>query len=450
MKLEKKIGLTGGVGLVVGGVIGMGAYVLIPAIAYQAGSAAWLAIAVALFVSLISVLPLIQISSALPVAGGGYMYASRLISPLAGTLTSFWGLIGGACSLSLISIGLAENFMPYMPFKMSPHMGGVLLIVGFYVFYFFGLRVLTGLQILLSVQMLLALLIYAVPLLWVKWTEVSIGVPTSPNFLMAIILAMNIALGFQIIIEMGEEMEDPKRNIPLSLLIGALVIFIIYILILLAYQGAGMADKTSLINTAHGYVPKALIPFIEFGMISAALTSYNGGAITLPRELYAMSRDKTLPDFFSRLNEKGNPMHATTVFFVLVISILCLGQVLDSVSLIEPFFGKDVIEFYGFMTIMGIMLLTIVLSIAAYRLPGKYPKEYASAYIRFPKFWLNVCIVVSLLSSAILVVIICTKWIVPLLFVLFTMIITGYYQWRKSKLKEQDIEIGTVYNGMNE
>jgi len=49
----------------------MGAYALIPMIVSKAGSAAWLAMSIALIASLISVLPLIQISSAIPVAGGG-------------------------------------------------------------------------------------------------------------------------------------------------------------------------------------------------------------------------------------------------------------------------------------------------------------------------------------------------------------------------------------------
>ena len=80
MKLEKRIGLAGGTAIVVGGVIGMGAYALVPSIAQKAGNAAWLAMTIAMLVSVVSVLPLIQISSALPVAGGGYMYASYFLT----------------------------------------------------------------------------------------------------------------------------------------------------------------------------------------------------------------------------------------------------------------------------------------------------------------------------------------------------------------------------------
>ena len=159
---------------------------------------------IAMLVSVASVLPLIQISSALPVAGGGYMYASRLISPLAGTVTSFWALLGGASSLCLISIGLVDYFAPYLPFAVSPHVGAIVLIASFYFVYLFGLKVLSDLQIIMSVQMLIALLLYFIPIATAGKASFNMGLPQSSTFLLAVILCTNLCLGFQIIIEMGE------------------------------------------------------------------------------------------------------------------------------------------------------------------------------------------------------------------------------------------------------
>jgi amino acid transporter len=64
--LARPVGLLGGIALVIGGVIGMGIYALIAAVAAQAGSALWLAFLLAVIVSAIGVAPLIQIASALP------------------------------------------------------------------------------------------------------------------------------------------------------------------------------------------------------------------------------------------------------------------------------------------------------------------------------------------------------------------------------------------------
>lgn len=450
MKLEKSIGLAGGTAIVVGGVIGMGAYALVPAIVNKAGSAYWLSVLIALTVSLISVLPLIQISSALPIAGGGYMYASRLLSPLAGTLTSFWALIGGACSISLISVGLADYFDAYLPFHFSLHVMAMLMVASFYVFYLFGIKLLSSIQIILSVQLVLALLLYAFPVLIVNYGHIEIGMPASGNFLLAIILSMNIALGFQIIIELGEEIKEPQKNIPLALIIGSVIILIIYLVVMFAYESTHPQLPINLLDSAKPYLSHPSVRFIEVGMISAGLTSYNGAAIALPREFYSMSRDQTLPIFLSKLNHKGNPTYSVTAFFILVIIILGIGQLLDSLGIIHRFFGKEVIEFYGFMTILGIMMLTIVLSFAAFVLPKKFPLQYARAYIKFPRAVLNTFILISVIASAGMILIICSKWIVPLLYLAFTLLILFYFFWRKKKLEAEGIKIGEFFNEMGE
>ncbi len=446
MKLQKKVGLAGATAIVVGGVIGMGAYALIPLIVSKAGSSAWLAMSIALIASLISVLPLIQISSAIPVAGGGYMYGSRLISPLAGVFTSSWAILGGASSICLISVGLVDYFATYLPVHLSPHIAAAVLVASFYVFYLFGLKLLSDLQIIMSIQLLVALLIYCIPMLYASHFSIAIGLPDNPSFLLAVILCSNLCLGFQIIIELGEEIHEPKKNIPLSLLIGAGTILVIYLAIVFAYTGVvgleSIASKPKLVDTARPFLSNPLIWFLQLGMISAGLTSYNGGAIALPREIFSMSRDKTLPEFLSRTNKNGNPTNAVTFFFFLVIAELIFGQLLDSLGVVRKFFGKDVIEFYGFMTIMGIMLLTIFISVAAYKLPAKYPEQYANAYIKFSKPLLNFFIIVSIVFSTSLIAIICTQWIVPVLYAVFTLIVFVAYSFRKKYLKERNIEIG--------
>jgi len=446
MKLQKKVGLAGGTAIVVGGVIGMGAYALIPAITFKAGSAAWLAMSIALVVSLVSVLPLIQISSALPVAGGGYMYASRLISPLTGTVTSFWAILGGASSLCLISVGLVDYFSAFILVQLSPHVAAIILIASFYIFYLFGIKLLSNLQIIMSVQLLVALFIYCVPTLYQSHFSISIGMPQSSSFFLAVILCTNLCLGFQIIIELGEEMHEPEKNIPRSLLIGAATIFLIYVAIVFAYTGIvgidNLASKPKLIDTARPFLSNPLIWFLQLGMISAGLTSYNGAAIALPREIFAMSRDRTLPEFLSRTTKNGNPMNAVTFFFLFVIIELVVGQILDSLGIVGRFFGTDVIEFYGFMTIMGIMLLTISISASAYKLPMQFTEQYNKAYIKFSKPVLNFFIFISLTFSLLLILIICTKWIVPLLYIVFTTAVLLYFFLRKNNLKGRNIEIG--------
>ena len=99
LQLQRTIGLAGASALVVGGVIGAGIFVMVRDIGALAGPAIWLSFVVAIAVSMIGVIPLIQLAGALPTAGAGYMFASRMLTPYLGVMVSAWVLLGGACSV---------------------------------------------------------------------------------------------------------------------------------------------------------------------------------------------------------------------------------------------------------------------------------------------------------------------------------------------------------------
>ena len=413
--------------MVVGGVIGMGAFVLIPIICAKAGSAAWLAVTIALITSLLGVFPLIQLSSAYPVAGGGYEYGRKFLSPFTGILFSWWSIIGGAAAVALVAFGLIESFRAYLPADVSMHILSILLVLVSYAFYLLGIKFLMLLQVLMSVQMMLALLLYTIPVLQQFGGNAEFSMPQNSNFFMAIVFSFNICLGFQIIMELGEEMENPKRNIPLSLMIGAAIILAIYLMTIAAYSGivgqSNLASKPEMVGTANNLLPQWAIIFIRIGVISAGLTCFNGAAIAIPREIFAQARAGILPQALARINKNGTPQYAVSLFFASVCFILLLGELLDQTGILQSFFGTDTIEFYGFLTIFGMMTLTIGISIAAWKLPAIAPELYNNAYIRFSKFWLAVFVGISILSSLFLILLVSTKWIVPLIFALFSMLI---------------------------
>jgi APA family basic amino acid/polyamine antiporter len=440
--LKNKIGLLGGVGIVTGGVVGMGTYVLIPGIVANAGPAAWLAITIALVVSVLSVLPLIQLSSAMPIAGGGFEYCRRLLSPYAGFLVSWLAVIGGACSISLIGTALAEQFKTYIPFGIPPHIAAMCFVAVFYLFYLLGLQIVTMVQVVLCLQLLTALFMYFVPILFSKNFTIHASLPETPNFLLAVILAFNICLGFQIIIELGEEMKNPSRNIPLALLIGGGIILLVYLCVTFAYiYSVGLehtSEKIKLITTALPYYGTAGIAFINFGVISSGLASFSGGAIALPRELFAMARAKALPGYFQQVDRRGNPSRAVALFFCIVLVIMGVGNILEHFGIIETYFGPDIIDFYAFLAIFGIMIMTIVLSVAAFRLPCKMPAEYASAYIHLPRWLLYMLCVVSIASSVFLITVILTKIIVLWIYLVILGLVTAlYFAYSRARIIQQ-------------
>jgi len=392
-KLNRPIGLFGGIALVIGGVIGMGIYALIAAVGAQAGSTLWIAFTLAIVVSALGVAPLIVLASSLPRAGGGYLYTSRLLNPLVGTLTSNLVVLGGSCSTAMVALGLAGYVAPYLPFEMPVRILAVILPLLFYGVYLFGLRLAASLQMLLAAQLIVALLVYGIA----GSLRFDIRLDFAPpqgfgGLIMATILCYSVCMGFQVIAEMGEEMKNARRNIPLSLLIGGGIVLVIYIIVgsvfisSLPYDAEKIkAMAAPLLDTGKSFLPGFWVIFLSVGALSAGLTSFNAGAIALPRELFSQARDGILPAFLGKIHARtGSPLNAVTVYFIFTVLLILMGQSID---------------FYGVATAVGILLMTAIIAVAAVRLPQKFPQHYANAYFKVSAFWLVAFAIIAVISS---------------------------------------------------
>ncbi len=393
LQLQRTIGLAGASALVVGGVIGAGIFVMVRDIGALAGPAIWLSFVVAIAVSMIGVIPLIQLAGALPTAGAGYMFASRMLTPYLGVMVSAWVLLGGACSVSVATRTLAQYMQGYILSGLPVGLMAAGILVLFYVIYAFGVRLAMSLQLILAVQFLSALLLYGIAGAFHSGLEMTLQpVQGGSGFLMSILLCYAICMGFQIIAEMGEEINDARRTIPRALLIGGLIVTFVYILVgtvfvtTLPYDAARYATmKAPLRESATLFLPAPFVHYIGLGALAAGSAALNAAALTLPREIFALARDGILPRTLARIAPpSGAPRNAVTAYFVLV-GVLLLCQ-----------FDTDV---YGYMAATGVLAISSALGLAAVRLSRRFPHYYAEAYIQFPRPVLVLCAAITMAAS---------------------------------------------------
>jgi APA family basic amino acid/polyamine antiporter len=438
IKLDRPIGLGGGIALVIGGVIGMGIYALIAAVGAQAGSSLWVAFFIAMIVSAIGVAPLIQIASAMPRAGGGYLFTSRLLNPLMGTVVSNLAVLGGASSTAMVALGLAGYVVPYLPVTLPVRVVAVILPLLFCGLYLFGLRLATSLQMILAVQLVIALLVYGIAGAFEFDLNFTFSAPQGGGGLvMASILCYSVCMGFQVIGEMGEEMVNARRNIPLALLIGGTVVLVIYIIVGTVFISAIPYDfekikamAAPLMDTANLFLPDFWVIFLSIGALSAGLTSFNAGAIALPRELFSQARDGVMPELLGKIDARTrSPLNAVFAYFAFTVFLILLGQPID---------------FYGVATAVGILLMTAIIAVAAVRLPAKFPERYAQAYFKISKFWLIVFAAVTVISSLGFVFIVLMELpLVGIIYIGWVVLVVGYYFLRVSWLKKTGVDWDT-------
>jgi amino acid transporter len=434
-QLERSIGLVGATALVVGAVIGAGLYTILAEIAQATGNTLWLAFMLAMLVSLVSVIPLIEIAGAIPRAGAGYLFTSRLLAPWLGFLTSYWILLGGASSTCLVALTMAEYVAPLLP-AQTPHLLVAVLILGlFYAVYQFGVQLAAGLQVAMAAQFVIALLIFAGAGLW-QAPHYAMGLAPPQGwgaFFGGAILCYTTCMGFQVVAELGEEIKAPRRNIPLALLIGGAIVAVIYIGVGTAFVSnlavpldAVREMRQPLTTTAAAFLPAPLVLFLALGAYGAGLTSLNAAAIALPRELYAQARDGLIPAWLGAVSPRTHtPQHAVTAYFLFCIALLLLaGQ------------GPG---FFGVMTAVGILAMSAILCIAALRLETRFPAERAAAFLTFPRPLLWCCTVITVAASLGLIVIVLLELPrVALIYAAWTGIVLLLYRLRTRRFTPED------------
>ncbi len=446
VKLGRALGLGGGIAMVVGSIIGMGIFALLAPIAANSGNAMWLAFVIAIILSAVGAIPIIQAASAVPRAGVGYLLTSRLATPMWGSITSLWAVVGGACTTCFICIGFAGNIAAYWSWGIDKSLEikimSLLIPVVFMGLYLFKLQIANWVQIVMVVLKVVALGVFAGVGFFMVTNPVQLSFEAPrglTGMVMAVVLCYSACMGFQVIAEMGEEIKNPKRNIPLSMLIGGLIVLAIYIVVGAVFMGATpynydamMKMKSPIIDAANTFLSPGWVAFMGFGALFAAVTALNAGAIALPRELLSQARDELLPSGIGKVSERTlTPLRAIGLYFLLVMLLLCL-----------QFVGID-IDFYGVMAAIGILLMTIIGAFAVINLPKRYPEEYNKAFIRIPRPWLIVLAILTALTSAPFIIAVMVDYkntaLTAGLLIGLTVLFVLYYYLRVKRLKKQGV-----------
>lgn len=147
-------------------------------------------------------------------------------------------------------------------------------------------------------------------------------------------------LGFDAVSTAAQETKNPKRDMPIGILVSLLVCTVLYILfahvmtgvahytafdgqegiapVAVAIEHMGTPDAQGVIVPAYPWLNKAIILAILFGYCSVIMVTLLGQS----RVFLSMSRDGLLPPFFSRINPRfRTPVHSNFLFMI-VVSLL--------------------------------------------------------------------------------------------------------------------------------
>ncbi len=378
-KLQRSLSLAGAVALTVGFVVGGSIFVLIPTLAGMTGPSLFLAYALSAIPAIFAALYLAQLGGALPVTGANYVAVTRWISPMAGFSISMSVVVAMVCTNCLVAWGFAEYLASYIP-GIPVIFYAIGIIVVFALINWIGVQFFEKIQVLMLAIFMLAMLIFGIGGLF--HIQPSLLTPMYPRGMGAFFTVVAIATfswaGVIAIVEVAGEVRNPKRNIPLTIVISMVIIAILYSLQTfvftgtLSWQESAEIGSTAVLKAASGFLPPWAVGFLAIGALLAMATTVNSMILMGAREIFVWSGDQVVPDLFRRISPRFNTP-VVTIFTVTVLSI------------IGVLFAAD-LEKYALMVIFALMVIQFLGATATLKIPKAAPELYQKASFRLGSF----------------------------------------------------------------
>ena len=346
-ELERTLGLSGGLAIGVGTMIGAGIFVFPGLAAGQAGPAAAGSFAIGGVVALLVALPASELATAMPKSGGGYYFISRGLGTLAGAVVGLSLWFGLVFATAFYLVGFGFYFLDTLA-EIGVTLGRDLVVpIALVTGAGFTLLNVTGTENAAKLQngvVALLLSILAVVLLWGSLDALGlVGQPSAPERFMPFgpfpvlttaALVFTSYLGFAQVATVAGEMKRPGRNLPLAMVGSVLVVGTLYVVTIFVATGAfgstelAQLGETAMVDVGRHYLGGAGALAIVFGGLLATMSSANASILSTSRAVYAVSKDALLPRWASRINLRyGTPHVALGMAGGPVLVLVATGRV---------------------------------------------------------------------------------------------------------------------------
>jgi APA family basic amino acid/polyamine antiporter len=450
--MQRKVGLFQAVAMITGLVVGAGIFIMVPKIVNMTGPSVFLAYALAAIPSLFVVLYQIQLTGTLPVTGANYVVATRVMSPLWGAIISFSAAIALIASNVLLAVGTGHYVVAFIQsfnpaFNLHPLLIPLVVILFFSLLNFLGVEFATAAQVIMFLAFVIGMIIFGIvgsanynP---ANMTPMFKG--GAIMFIVAMVLASFSWAGLVALADIGGDIKNPRRNLPLALIIAFLIVLVLYVLqpfALVASMGTGeiaKAGTAAIMLDAGKLMPGWGIWIVFIAAMGALLTSINAITWAAGRDLLAWARDGLFPKAIAHLH----PKFKTPDLAILIITVMEIIGILVAAT----------IDKYALATVLALMVIQIVGAYCVFRIPKKLPDLYKKSLFKFNGFWrwfifIGVCITSGfVLLMGIFLDTMDAKgnptqmpWVV-VIFVLVLVIGIIWYYLRRSYLKGKGVDL---------
>lgn len=363
--LKRTLGATSLVALGIGAIIGAGLFSITGlAAAHNAGPAVTISFIIAAIGCAFAGLCYAEFASVIPVAGSAYTYSFATMGEFMAWIIGWDLVLEYAVGAATVAISWSRYLAKFLgniglslPHELTscPSDGGIINMPGVFIVVAMSLLLIRGTHESARINALIVMLKVAVVLVFIGlgWSFIrpENHVPFIPENTghfgefgwSGIIRAAGIIffayIGFDAVSTAAQEAKNPKRDMPIGILVSLVICTILYILF--AYVMTGVANYKDFVGK-DGIAPVAVaidfmglagpdgkiipsFPWLNNTIILAILAGYSSVILVMllgqSRVFYSMSHDGLLPKVFSEVHPKLQTPWKSNLLFMLFVGL---------------------------------------------------------------------------------------------------------------------------------
>jgi len=345
LQLKRDLGLYALFTISLGAMVGSGIYVL-PGFAYAvAGPAVILAYLLAGIVVLPAALSQSEMATAMPQAGGAYLYIDRAMGPLVGTVAGIgvWFSLVFKAGFALAGLGAYLHLVfTGAPLKLVALAIAAVLVV----LNAIGVKVAGRFQAVAVTVVVGALALFVLIGLGSGAMDSAHLTPFAPEGMSGLLAATGLVFvsyaGVTKVASVAEEVKRPGRTIPRAILTSVLLMLVLYPAIVFVIVGvtppAELFKDETPVSTAAGFFMGDVGVFVVGVTAIVALTSMaNAGILTASRYPFAMARNGLAPAGLGKVGSRGTPVGAVMLTGVVLLALIAVFPLIELAKLASAF-----------------------------------------------------------------------------------------------------------------
>ena len=333
--LKRDLGLVRTTMLGIGGTLSAANFVIIGEAAGMAGYAIIPVVVVCGLLSLLTMFSYAELGTAIPLAGGEYTFSKVAYGGFISFLTGWFEWLSNMFYTALSAIGFAYVVSYLFPEINIPLTAVVVVMV-------FALINLRGTKETATAETIITIIVLAIIAIFLITTvafapETTPEPSTSPIGILGIFAAtaylFELYLGAEAVAAAQAEVKNPGRNIPLAIILSAIVLIIMYTSVVVVAVDIVPPNVLSEQASPIAFVAqKALGPaggvLVTVGLAIAGLAATNEAILAQSHVLYAMSRDGYMPKGLGKIHKRFcTPYVAIIVCMIFTVIFAATGLV---------------------------------------------------------------------------------------------------------------------------